>query len=45
MACAGALLAFAFERTLNRKLLVLALVGIGLLVPVYQAYLEGYSQV
>jgi len=39
VACAGAVLAFAFERTLNRKLLVLALVGIGLLVPVYQAYL------
>lgn len=44
IACAGAMLAFASERTLNRKLLVLALVGIGLLVPVYQAHLgTGWS--
>ena len=39
IACGGVVLAFAYERTLHRKLLVLALVGAGLLVPAYQAYL------
>jgi hypothetical protein len=39
IACAGAVLAFVVERTLSRKVLVAALVGAGLLVPVYQAHL------
>jgi putative flippase GtrA/GT2 family glycosyltransferase len=39
IACAGVVLAFAYERTLHRKLLLLALVGGGVLVPAYQTYL------
>jgi GT2 family glycosyltransferase len=39
IACGGAVLAVVYERTLHRKLLVPALVGAGLLVPTYQAYL------
>ena len=39
IACGGVVLAFAFERSTHPKLLLLALGGTGLLVPVYQAHL------